>query len=255
MGHHEGHELVFLNDPLRKLEDFRGGPRVQGGGMLVQEEELRLSERGHQQGQGLPLAAGKEADFGRHPVFQAQAQLGEQILIAAPLFPGDPGLQGPALAAPEGQGEVFFDLHRGGRAEHRILEDPAEQGGPPVLGHTGDIRSVDDDAPAVHRPDAGDRVEQGGLSGAVAADDGHEIPVVQAKADIVQGDALVDGLCIEGFGNVGDLKHWSGLLCAGASRRSSPSRRGWPGRPQRSGRKAASAGWCSGRARARSGSR
>ena len=43
---------------------------------------------------------------------------------------------------------------------------------------------------------------------AVAADDGNEIALVQLQVQTVQGGLLVHRACIEGFGNIFDLKHF-----------------------------------------------
>ena len=74
MGDHEGGEVVFLDQVAGEAQDLFSGLGVQGGGVLIQEEELRLLEGGHEQGQGLALSAGQEAYLAGHAGFEAQVQ-------------------------------------------------------------------------------------------------------------------------------------------------------------------------------------
>ena len=66
----------------------------------------------------------------------------------------------------------------------------------------GNIHVVDDDAALINSPYPGDRVEHGGFSRAVAADDSDEIAVVQMQAQPVQSYLFIDGFGVEGFPDI-----------------------------------------------------
>ena len=63
--------MVLRHDLVREGQDLGGGLGVESGGVLVQEQELRLLEGGHQQRQGLALAAGEQTHLGGEPVLQS----------------------------------------------------------------------------------------------------------------------------------------------------------------------------------------
>ena len=52
----------------------------------------------------------------------------------------------------------------------------------------------------------------GALPGAVAADDGDEVPVVEGEGQIVEGDLLIHGTGIEDLGHMAHFKHDGSLL-------------------------------------------
>ena len=176
--------------------------------MLVQQEELGFVHGGHQQGQRLTLTAGQQAHTGGQTVFQAQVQGLEQFPVLFPLGLGDADAQGAGLAAAGSQRQILFDLHGGGGAGHRILEHTADVGSTLMLAQAGDVHAVDDNFAFIHRPHTGHGVQHGGLARAVAADDGDKIALVQLQVQAVQGRFLVHGACVEGLGNILDLKHF-----------------------------------------------
>ena len=63
------------------LQHLGCGLGVQRGGVLVQQQQLGLLERGHQQGQRLTLAAGQQADLGSHALLQPQIQHLQQLAV------------------------------------------------------------------------------------------------------------------------------------------------------------------------------
>ena len=77
-----------------------------------------------------------------------------------------------------------------------------------MLAQAGNVHAVNEDLALVHRPHTGNGIQHGGFSCAVAADDGNEIALVQLQVQAVQGGLLVHRACIEGFGNILDLKHF-----------------------------------------------
>ena len=175
--------------------------------MLVQQQELRLLEGGHQQGDRLALAAGQQAHLGRQPVLQAQTQGLEQLVVVCPLQLGDAPAQ-PALIAPTlGQSQVLLQLHVGRGAHHGILEHAADETGPLVLRQGGDVLPIQYDAPLIHRPDAGDGVEHGGFARPVAADDSDKVTRGQMQGQIDEGFLFVDGTGVEGLADVLNIQH------------------------------------------------
>ena len=119
--------MIFADDTIRGVEHFGSGFGIQGGGMLIQQQELRLDEGGHEQCQCLALTAGEQANLAGQPVFQTKPQGFQQfaVFVAFGLF--DSGHQRAQLTAALGQGQVFFDAHGGGGAHHRILEYTADE--------------------------------------------------------------------------------------------------------------------------------
>ena len=57
MSDHQRGELVALDDLAREANDLVGAFRVERGGMLVEQQQLRFQPRSHQQRQRLPLTA------------------------------------------------------------------------------------------------------------------------------------------------------------------------------------------------------
>ena len=63
VGDHQAGQVVFGHDLFRQFQHLvrRGG--IQGGGVLVQQQQFRRDQRGHQQGQCLALAAELQAQL------------------------------------------------------------------------------------------------------------------------------------------------------------------------------------------------
>src|SRR5690606_11930489 len=116
---------------------------VEGGGMFVEEEKGRSQPGGHEEREGLALAAGERADGVVEAVFESHAKRGdagsEFVHEVAGERPGEPA----TTAAAGGEGEVFRDAHVGGGAAEGILEDAADEAGAFVLGPSGDVVAGD----------------------------------------------------------------------------------------------------------------
>ena len=199
--------MVLFDDAVCGVQYLGGGFGVQSRRVLVQKQELRLDEGGHQQRQRLALAAGQKAHLAGEPVLQAQVQNFQPLDVLLSLRLGDAGAQRARLAAAGSQGQVFFDLHGGGGAHHGVLEHTADILGPLMLRHVGQVHTANGDAAGIHRPHAGHGVEQSGLAGAIAADDGDEVAVVQVQADAPQGGLFVDRAGVEGLPDILYVKH------------------------------------------------
>ena len=70
VGDHQGGQVVFLDDFFGEGQHLGGRLGVQGRGVLVQQQELWLFQRCHQQRDRLALAAGEEPHLAGHAVFQ-----------------------------------------------------------------------------------------------------------------------------------------------------------------------------------------
>ena len=206
--------------------------------MLIQQQQLRLLQGCHQQGQCLALAAGKQTDLGGHPFLQAQIQHLQLFDIPFPVCGRNAPAQGAALAPAVCHGQILFNLHGCGSTHHGVLEYTAQVGSPLVFRQTGNVLPVQKDGSGIHLNGSGHRIQHGRLTRAVAADDGDEVPVVEGQVQVVQRGLGVDRAGIEGLADVDEFKHFSHLpqrwpLSSG---RHFPSNRGWTGTGQRSER-------------------
>ena len=208
VGDHHGGQVVLFHDPLGGFQHLCGGLGVQGSGVLVQQQQLRLLQGGHQQRQGLTLAAGEQAHLGGHPVLQSQIQDLQLLHVPLPVSARNALFQGPALAPTVCQGQILFDPHGGGRAHHGVLENTAQVHRPLEFGKPGDVLAVQDDGTRVHLDGTGYGVQHGRLARAVAADDGNKVSVVQCQIQPLQRRLRVDGARIEGLGYILDFQHY-----------------------------------------------
>ena len=119
---HERREVVLLHDAVGQLQNLRRRARVERSRMLVEQQQLRLLQRRHQQRQRLPLTAGEQTDLCRHTVLKTEIQGTQTLLIIGTLCFRHAPAQPAALAAPRRQREIFFDLHGGCGAHHGVLE-------------------------------------------------------------------------------------------------------------------------------------
>ena len=74
MGDHHYRQAVPFGESARQVHDDLRVSWVQGGGMLVQKEYVRLRKNRHKQGEGLPLPARELLHVVLQSVFQAHIQ-------------------------------------------------------------------------------------------------------------------------------------------------------------------------------------
>ena len=83
VGDHQGSQSLLLHDLARQSGDQLGALRVQGGGVLIEQQHFGPGIGGHQQTQSLPLTTRKQSDFGFESVLQTELQdlqrLGETL--------------------------------------------------------------------------------------------------------------------------------------------------------------------------------
>ena len=210
VGDHEAGDLFLRHDALGQLQHFLGGGRVQGGGVLVQQEELGGDERCHQQGQRLPLAAGKQAHRLLHPVFQPHVEQGQLLTEDLFVLAGDAGEDGVGRGScPQvSQRQIFFNGHIGGRALERVLEQVADDLAALVFRRKRDVLPAQINAAFIRNEAAGDGVEEGGFTGAVGAHDGGKIACFHLQAHPVEGHFFIDGAGVERLVEVLQFQHF-----------------------------------------------
>ena len=71
-----------------------------------------------------------------------------------------------------------------------------------MLVHVGDINVVQHDFSRIGQPASADCVKQRTFSGAIGANDGNKISVLQGNAQIPDRSMLIYGIFLKGFGNM-----------------------------------------------------
>ena len=142
--------MVLGDDLLGEFEHLGCGLGVERGGVLVEEEQLGLHQRGHEQGKRLALTAREQAGLGGEPVFKAKVQRPQQLAVVLTLDLADAPAEGAPLAAPGGEGKVLLDAHRRRRTHHRVLEYTADERCTFVLRQLGDVAPVYRDASGIN---------------------------------------------------------------------------------------------------------
>ena len=205
---HEGCEMTAVHDIRRDPEYLFRCLRVEGCGMLIEQQQLRVGHGSHEQGECLALAAGEQAYLGFQPVLESEVQGCDLLAEALALVFGGAPAKRRRLAAPGSDGEVFLDHHARGRAHHRVLENAADELRAAMLGPFGDIRAIDDDAALIDRIGPGDGVHERGFACAVAADDRDEIAGVEMQGNVMQGKLFGNRARIEGLGDMFNRQHY-----------------------------------------------
>ena len=210
VGDHEGGDVVLVHDVVGQAHDGLGADWVEGGGVLVQEEHIGHDDGGHDEGEGLALAAGEGADFDVHAILKAHAKAGEVFAEEVAVFLRQREAQRPDAAGGVGESEVFLDGHVRRAAAQRILEEAADDARAFVRWQIGDVLPFEVDAPSIDEEIATDGVEEGGFPCAVGADDGDEIAFLDVQREAVEGFVDVAGACREGFFEFSQCEHLSG---------------------------------------------
>ena len=121
-----------------------------------------------------PLTAGKLADGAAQQVFKLQ-QLRQFLQPLPERFPADAVQRRPAL-------EIF--PHRKLRIQHRALEHDSEAA-LDAVGVCVQVGAADGDAAAVFRQLAADDVDGGGFARAVDAEEGEQLSLLHAEAQVL----------------------------------------------------------------------
>jgi len=205
MRYHQGGELVLGDKALGEVHDYLGITRIEGCGMLVEQQHFRLAHDSHKQCECLALATAEEPDIVLEPVLQTN-----QLQKRAELFPlfiveaYSQALHSLCF----GGNHIVLDGHVCSRSLGRVLENASDRHGPPVFRAGRHIGSVENNFAVGYRIGSADQVEEGGFSRAVGTDDTDNIAFVHMQIDIVQSQFLVDRSRVEYFGDVAQIKHW-----------------------------------------------
>ena len=184
-------EAVLRLQAAEELDDLHLHGHVEGGGRLVEDDELRLQDHGAGDGDALALAAGElvRVALGGGGV---EADLVEDGGDAA-------GLVAEAVHG-EALGDDLRDRHARGERAVGVLEDHlhvaaerAELGVLPAL----DVLAEEDDA-ALGRDEAHDGEREGGLAGAGLADDAEGLAGADGDGGVVHRLDVADGACAGG---------------------------------------------------------
>ena len=187
VGDHQ-HGDAGVGQLLHQLQHLADHLRVEGGGGLVEQDDIRVHGQSAGNGNALLLAAGKA--LGEHIGFIGQADTGQQLL----------GTLGSLLLALEleqlrGQAEVLLDGQVGEEVE--VLEHHAH-----LLAHGIDVGIIHLDALKLDGAAGGDlqsvqAAQEGRLAAAGGADQADHIAAVDVDVDALQ-----------------DIQGGGGLLCA-----------------------------------------
>lgn len=151
-----------------EVEDFAAGFGVEAAGGFVGENEIGVVCYGAGDGDALFLSAGQLAGAGGQVIVEADFCEGLAGAFATVGY--------AAVAEEEGShyvvdGGAFF-------SEEEVLEYEADafvsEGGELGVGHAADVDAVEFDVAGIGSVEAAAEFEEGGFSGAAAADDGRE---------------------------------------------------------------------------------
>ena len=104
MRDHERGQVVLVDNLLGQIEHLGGRLGVEGRRVFVEQQQARLGERGHQQGECLALAAREQTDLGVEACVQAKVQAFEQLNVLVLFGLGDAPRKTATLAAALGEG-------------------------------------------------------------------------------------------------------------------------------------------------------
>ena len=184
---HQHHGHAIARHPLHNRQQLADDHRCQPERQLVDQQNLRPHDEAHGEGQHLLLAAGQVCRRGVESFAEDREcleGLGDRCLDAGRVAP----------VGPSGQFEVL--LH-GQRTEHALaaghLHD-AERGDLVRWG-VRDVPPVEHDRAAVGLDHTADRLQQRRLPGAVGAEQGDDLALLEFEVDVAQhGSLAVAGL-------------------------------------------------------------
>ena len=186
MGDHQ-HGQALLGQRAHDREHLPHHLRVQGGGGLVKEEDLRVHGQGPGDGHPLLLAAGElpgpGVDVGGHA--HLVQVLHGQVLGLLLVLLQDLGLAHHAIFQ---HGHVVEEVEG---LEHHP-HPGAVGGGAPLLGEN--VLPMEEDLPAGGDLQQVDAPQQGGLAGARGPNDGGHVPGLHRKVDVLEHLVLAEGL-------------------------------------------------------------
>jgi len=192
MGREQDRRLLLVEDVPQLVQQLAAEDRIEPGGGLVHQDELRPVRQGHGQGEPGPVAPGQAAE----PLAERQPELRRQPAEGL-RAPG--GIEAAHQPRVRGQGEVAVEAGL-------VLDEAhaASQGGAVARG----IVPEHPDPPPAGPDQPQQETQRRGLARAVGADQPHDVAPRQTERDVLQREALValrQALDLEdGFGAHGD---------------------------------------------------
>ena len=99
MRYHQCGEIVACDDLFGDLQHFICGFRIERCGMLVEQQQIRLAQGGHQQGQRLTLTAGQQTNLTGHAVLQSQTERCQLFAVQLAFLVRNAGAEAALLTA------------------------------------------------------------------------------------------------------------------------------------------------------------
>ena len=96
-------------------------------------------------------------------------------------------------------GQIFLYGHVRRGPEQRVLKQPPYHAAPLMLRHKGNVQIVKVKRAFIDIKAARNRVEKGGFSRTVGADNGRKITVRQGERELLQCELLVDRTLVKGL--------------------------------------------------------
>ena len=75
MSNHQCRQMIFSDALIGSVQQVACRVWIQGGSMLIKQQNVWSLERSHQKAQGLPLPAGECSGWRSHTIFQAIVHL------------------------------------------------------------------------------------------------------------------------------------------------------------------------------------
>ena len=172
----------------------------EGGGGLVEDDDLGVPEHGLGDGDGLALATGQAGDPLADRLHGAHRQRLERLLARPAPCCSRRGRCRGALAAEE---HVLDDVEVVAQREVLVDDLDAQRAGVARRVH-GDRAALEEVVAGVDRVRAADALDERGLAGAVVADQGGDLARVGGEVDVLEhvdgAEALVDAAQSPGSG-------------------------------------------------------
>ena len=184
------------------LEDFEFAACVEGGGGLVEDEELGVAEVGAGECDLLPLSSGE---------FDAPFEAATEHLVVASGEFGDDGVGEAFLGGGFDVGLVVLlidtadgDVLTGGHFEaHEVLEDDADVAVEIFEGVVAEVDAVEEDLAFGGIVEARNEFDDGGFALAVFADEGDALAGGEGEVEVFEDGAIGAGV---GEGDVAELE-------------------------------------------------
>src|SRR5450830_1238676 len=174
VGDENGGQAQFALDRPDLLAQVFANPRIEGRQRLIEQQQAWTGDQGAGQGHALALAAGQLVRVARGEVVQFHQLEGFHDALVA--------VVGIDLLHLQAEGDVLFHGHVG---EQRVaLEHHADRAF--LRAQRDDVLVVEEYLAAVHRGQAGDAAQQGGLAATGRAEQGDEFTLGDFAVDVAE---------------------------------------------------------------------